>query len=210
MKDLPSIIRLIQGEIGVERDSKFGPVTAAAVLAALQHRHLDFQDEKTAPATTAESFEFDERSEKFLALLDPKAVPVFRNFLALSKGVAASFGCDYRLISSLRTWEEQDALFAQRPQVTRARGGYSWHNFGIAGDFGVFVGSTYFDGGSATQQVLAERIHKACSLNAESCGLAWGGNWKSIKDTPHFQLASFPDSPTAAHRATYKAKGSVL
>ncbi len=213
--DLPTITRLIQGEVGTKRDGKFGSVTAAAVLAALQARHMDFTETKEGPATKAESFVFDERSESILATLDAKAVPAFRRFLALAKGVAATLGCDYVMISGHRTWDEQNALYAQgrtKPgaKVTNARGGYSWHNFGIAGDCGVFQGKLYLDGGSAAQRTLAERVHKACSLVADEAGLEWGGDWKTSKDTPHYHLAQFPSTPTAGHRAAYKERGSVL
>ena len=38
--NLTDIIKLIQGEIGVQRDGVFGPVSAANVLASLQARHM--------------------------------------------------------------------------------------------------------------------------------------------------------------------------
>lgn len=205
--DLPSIVDAIQEELGLKRDGRFGPVTGTAVLRALKARNMPASP---LPALTSEDFTFDARSEKYLATLDPKAQPRFRKFLALAKGVAASLGCDYQMISGHRTWAEQNALFAQVPRVTKARGGYSWHNFGVAGDFGVFQSGVYLDDGTTAQQTLAERVHKAVSLIAPDAGMNWGGNWKSIVDTPHFNLAGFPDSPTAAHRALYEKSGSVL
>lgn len=44
------------------------------------------------------------------------------------------------IVQSLRTFPEQDALYAQGrtktgPKVTNARGGWSYHNFGLAIDF---------------------------------------------------------------------------
>ena len=215
MSDLPTIIGLIQGEVGTKRDRKFGPVTAAAVLAALQARHMDFDQVKEGPATKAETFVFDARSESILVTLDPKAVPPFRRFLALAKGVAANYGCDYVMISGHRTWDEQNALYAQgrtKPgkKVTNARGGYSWHNFGVAGDFGVFKGKLYLDDGTEAQRELAQRVHKACSLVTDDAGLEWGGDWQTSKDTPHYHLELLPTTPTAVNRATYKEKGSVL
>ena len=207
--DLPTLTGLIQAEVGVTADGRWGPVTAAAVLAALRARRDLPTEDRGAPVPLA-GFTFDARSEKCLGTLDAKARPVFRKFLALGKGVAASLGCDYMMISGHRTWKEQDALFNQRPQVTKARGGFSWHNFGIAGDFGVFKDGIYLDGGTRALQVLAERVHKAVSLIAAEAGMSWGGNWKSIVDTPHFHLAGFPASPTAVHRAEYGKNGSVM
>lgn len=205
--DLPELTRLIQLEVGTDPDRKWGPVTAAAVLARLRSGKPEVAE---VPPVPLSDFKFDERSERYLATLDTKARPAFRKFLALAKGVAASLGCEYVMISGHRTWKEQNALFAKGPHVTKARGGYSWHNFGIAGDFGVFQNGVYLDGGSKAQQQLAQRVHKAVSLIAAEAGMFWGGNWKSIVDTPHFQLAGFPSSPTDAHRSAYQLHGSVL
>ena len=207
--DLPTLTRHIQLEVGVDDDGKFGPLTGTAVLAALRGRHPE-PGERQAVAHLSEFFRFDSRSEDNLATLDPKAQKAFRRFLSIAKGVAAALGCEYRMISGTRTWSEQDALFNQRPRVTRARGGDSWHNYGIAADFGVFKGRIYLDGGTPAQQELAERVHKAVSIIAPEAGMQWGGSWKSIKDTPHFHLAGFPSSPTDGYRAEFKEKGSVL
>ena len=212
---LPDTIRLIQGELGVERDGQFGPVTAANVLHWLQARHLAPAEEKTAPATLAEHFEFDARSETTLATLDPKAQPMFRKFLALAKATAATFGCDYRLISGYRSWAEQDALYAKgRSQpggrVTNAPGGYSMHNFKTAGDGGVWLGAIYADGGSIGQQALAERVHSSCAIHAAKCGLSWGGQWAALDDAPHWQVDVGHASPTDDDRQKFRMKGSIL
>jgi len=84
----------------------------------------------------------------------------------------------------LRTYTEQDALYAQGRTadghiVTNARGGYSNHNFGIAFDVGVFEGSKYLPESSN---------YKAVGALGVDLGLEWGGNWKTIVDQPHFQL----------------------
>jgi peptidoglycan LD-endopeptidase CwlK len=84
----------------------------------------------------------------------------------------------------LRTYAEQDALYAQGrttagPKVTNARGGYSNHNFGIAFDVGVFEGGRYL--GESPK-------YKAVGVLGSELGLEWGGNWKTIVDQPHYQL----------------------
>lgn len=216
MSDLVSQIKSIQRAVGAEVDGVFGPVTAGLVLAALQSRHMCFDAAKEGPATRSESFVFDARSEGILATLDAQAVPVFRRFLALAKAAAAPLGCDYVMISGHRTWDEQNALYAQGrtkpgPKVTNARGGYSWHNYGVAADFGVFKGKIYLDGGSPAQRTLAERVHAACAVHAESCGLEWGGTWMGKScDPPHYQIEMGRSTPNAEDRAKYKQKGSVL
>lgn len=63
--------------------------------------------------------------------------------------------------------------------VTNARAGHSNHNFGLAFDIGVFRGGRY----------LAESpVYKAVGALGIELGLSWGGNWKDIKDQPHFEL----------------------
>jgi len=83
-----------------------------------------------------------------------------------------------------RTYEEQDDLYAHGrtkdgPIVTKARGGYSWHNFGIAWDIGIFDGIRYI--GESPLYAKAGEIGK-------QLGLEWGGDWPGIEDQPHFQL----------------------
>lgn len=212
--NLPDIIKLIQGEIGVQRDGVFGPVSAANVLAALQARHMEASG-NPAPATNAEQHEFDPHSEATLATLDPKAQPLFRRFLALAKATAATMGCDYRLISGYRSWADQDALYAQGrsapgARVTNAQAGDSFHNYKIAGDGGVFRGERYIEEGSAADQALAERVHEACAVHAAPCGLVWGGSWKGFRDTPHWNVDVGHSSPTSNDRANFLAKGSIL
>ncbi|MEH6814714.1 MAG: M15 family metallopeptidase [Motiliproteus sp.] len=63
--------------------------------------------------------------------------------------------------------------------MTKARGGHSNHNFGIAFDVGVFEGNKYL--GESTK-------YKAVGVLGMELGLEWGGNWKTIVDQPHFQL----------------------
>jgi peptidoglycan L-alanyl-D-glutamate endopeptidase CwlK len=97
---------------------------------------------------------------------------------------ATSAGINIKIISGLRTYEEQDALYAQGrttpgKKVTNAKGGQSNHNFGIAFDIGVFEGAKYLDDSPK---------YKTVGILGAELGLEWGGNWKSIVDQPHFQL----------------------
>ena len=122
----------------------------------------------------------DDRSEKAIAALLPQVQPYAR---ALVKK-AAQHGITIKVIGGLRTYEEQNELFAQgrsRPGriVTNARGGYSNHNFGIAFDVGVFEGANYL--GESPK-------YKAVGALGMDLGLEWGGNWKTFLDEPHFQL----------------------
>ena len=122
----------------------------------------------------------DDRSEKTIATLLPEVQPYARALVNKAAGV----GITIKVISGLRTYEEQNELFAQgrdKPGriVTKARGGYSNHNFGVAFDIGVFEGTKYLD---------ESPKYKAVGALGTDLGLEWGGNWKTIQDEPHFQL----------------------
>lgn len=121
---------------------------------------------------------------------------------------AAQNGIQIKVISGLRTYDEQNELYAQGrtkpgPIVSRARGGYSNHNFGIAFDVGVFEGTKY----------LSESVkYKAVGILGMDLGLEWGGNWKTIVDQPHFQLrpkwaASIKEKEMLAELRDRTAKG---
>lgn len=94
-------------------------------------------------------------------------------------------GLNVQIVQGLRTFAEQDAIFAQgrtKPgkRVTNARGGQSNHNFGLACDLCPFVnGQAQWDDD--------EGFHKI-GVEAEVLGLEWGGRWKNLVDMPHVQL----------------------
>jgi peptidoglycan L-alanyl-D-glutamate endopeptidase CwlK len=134
----------------------------------------------------------DERSEKNLAKLHPKVQQRFRDFLIEAQSIAAELGVEYRAISSLRTFAEQDALYAQGrtnkslPRVTNAKAGQSYHNYGLAIDCGVFRGKTYLDG---VEPKTADIVHRRVGAIAEKHGLTWGGTFKGLYDAPHFEFS---------------------
>jgi peptidoglycan L-alanyl-D-glutamate endopeptidase CwlK len=96
-----------------------------------------------------------------------------------------------RVTQALRTWGEQDALYAQGrttpgATVTKAKGGYSWHNFGLAVDVAPFDGS--IPDWSLNHPAWARIVAVGQSL-----GLVDGISWH---DEPHLQLTgSFPATP---------------
>lgn len=213
MKDLRSIIMDIQRAVGVDADGIFGPMTAQAVMRDLNAAAgIDGDGTGWMPGTAGEEWKdgLDERTVSNIATLDVKCRERFAQFARLAKATAATLGCDYVMISGNRSYADQDELYAQgRTQpgkiVTKARGGYSNHNFGIAGDFGVFRGKAYLDGSDAT---LAAKVHKACSVHAKACGLAWGGTWTGFTDLPHYEVST--GLTMAEKRARMAARGSVL
>lgn len=127
----------------------------------------------------------DARSEKVLATLHPQVQPLMRSFLVAAKAIAAKSGLEVKAISGLRSYAEQDALYAKGRTapgsiVTKARAGYSWHNFGLAIDVGVFSadGKTYHG---------SHALYDELGPLGQSLGLEWGGRWK-FRDEPHYQF----------------------
>ena len=203
MSDFVSRVKLVQRRLGVDDDGKVGPDTIGAIEDLLDIRDM------IEPRSEAKA-DLDERTRFNIATLDEKCRERFAQFARLAKATAATLGCDYGMISGNRSYAEQDALYAQgrtKPGkiVTKARGGYSNHNFGLACDFGVFRGKAYLDSSDAA---MAAKVHKACSVHAAECGLEWGGTWTGFKDLPHYELST--GLTMAQKRARMAARGSVL
>jgi len=97
-----------------------------------------------------------------------------------------------RISQGLRTFAEQDALFAKRPKVTNAKGGESIHNYGYAVDIVLII-----DGKTASWDTHKD-WDKDGIADWDECvrifakhGWSWGGNWTSFKDMPHFDKIGF-------------------
>jgi peptidoglycan L-alanyl-D-glutamate endopeptidase CwlK len=128
--------------------------------------------------------EFDERTEKNISTLHPKAQAKAREFMAQAVPLMEQLGAIVKIISGNRTYAEQDALYAQgrtKPGriVTNARAGYSNHNWGTAWDVGVFKDGKYLD---------ESPLYKSLGKIGQSLGLEWGGAWARIVDEPHFEV----------------------
>jgi LysM repeat protein len=139
----------------------------------------------------------DPKSESLLAGVDPILAQRARLVLAalIAKGI------DARIISGLRTYAEQGALFAKHDGTTHARGGQSNHNFGLACDIGIFVNGKYLQDGPQYNLIQAE---------AHAARLESGADWKHINDRPHIQLKSdliINGSPTNECRKLFQTGG---
>ena len=132
----------------------------------------------------------DEKTLERIKLLHPKLrAEVSTIYDEICEALSGKAMC--RFAYTLRTFAEQNALYAQgrtKPgaKITNAKGGQSYHNYGLAIDIVFLVGNaaswdtkTDFDndGKSDWQEVVA--IFKRH-------GWEWGGDWK-FTDMPHFQ-----------------------
>jgi hypothetical protein len=128
----------------------------------------------------------DLRNEQRLRQLHPVLAIRARCMLELCREA----GIVLLVTQGLRTWEQQDELYAKgrttpplgkQHIVTYAKGGQSYHNFGLALDVVVL---------DAHGKANWDREHpswKRIGDIGKSVGLAWGGDWKTLKDLPHFE-----------------------
>lgn len=196
--NLTDTIKEIQTVLGVTVDGIAGPETWAAI-----HKRL-VGKKSPSPTPPFRGDTVDPRSETNIATLLPEVHPYARSLVER----AAALGITIRIISGTRSYAEQDALYAKGrsapgPRVTNARGGYSNHNFGIAFDIGVFEGTAYR--GESPK-------YKAVGAIGLELGLDWGGNWRSFRDEPHYQLrppwaAELTESQMLAELRARKAAG---
>lgn len=92
------------------------------------------------------------------------------------------------ITQGVRTIKEQEALYEKgrtKPGkiVTNARGGHSYHNFGLAIDYCVCDSV----GGKLIPNWYVDQRWKRVGSIGKTLGLEWGGDWESFRDYPHFQ-----------------------
>jgi len=118
-------------------------------------------------------------SETRILTLHPKIRDKAREFI----NKAEKQNIKLRVTSAYRTYAEQNDLYAQGRTkggkiVTNAKGGQSFHNFGTAMDVVPIVD------GKADYNTDWNKI----ATIGKSVGFAWGGDWTSFKDKPHFEM----------------------
>lgn len=102
-------------------------------------------------------------------------------------------GIEPIVVEGLRTYERQRDLYAKGrtapgSRVTNAKPGQSYHNFGLAVDA---YPRTAEDDPDFDFDPSAPAWQKVVAL-AKGRDLAWGGDWRSFKDYPHFEMAKAP------------------
>lgn len=144
------------------------------------------EDEKSA---IKEFGLLDERSERNVRTLLPICQRYIRAwFKDKVDSWAAQNAVEVKIICGTRTYQEQDELYAKGrttkgPKVTNARAGYSFHNFGVAYDIGIFDNGKYL-----TSDKMYDKLNAECG---EPVDFYWGGNFKSLHDAPHYQYDKF-------------------
>lgn len=190
--------KLIQAVLGTTQDGIPGKNDENALEELRDAALAEYRAAKVAPIPTQPPV--DARSEKNIATLLPEAQPLARALVHL----AQTHGVEIKIIDGSRTYEEQAAIYAKGRTapgkiVTNARPGYSNHNFGIAFDIGVFEGATY---------IPESPLYDKVGALGKTLGLAWGGDWKTLVDKPHFEYN--PKGYTIAQMRARKAAGQPI
>ncbi|QYY44797.1 M15 family metallopeptidase (plasmid) [Aneurinibacillus thermoaerophilus] len=138
---------------------------------------------------------WDWLKQKNFRLNDPNLHPVVAQcgwevvFEAWQRGIYVLITQGYRSIA------EQNELYAQgrtKPGkiVTNAKGGTSYHNYGLALDFALYTP----DGKQVVWDMNTDfnKNHKKDWMEVvqmfKARGFEWGGDWRSFKDYPHVQM----------------------
>ncbi|MGJ7911926.1 M15 family metallopeptidase [Neobacillus sp. LXY-1] len=108
--------------------------------------------------------------------------------------LAAKKGIVVVITDGFRSSEDQDRLYQQGRTiegdvVTNAKGGQSYHNYGLAVDFALKTNSDeiiwdrQYDGNQNGVADWSEVVKIAKNL-----GFEWGGDWQKFKDYPHLEM----------------------
>ena len=125
-------------------------------------------------------FKLGVRSKLRLRGVHPDLVRVVKRAIEITE-------VDFTVLEGLRTKDRQRTLFAQGAAKTMN----SRHLTGHAVDLGAWVGGTVRWDWPLYDKIEVAMKQAAKELNVP---LEWGGDWKSFKDGPHYQLpwAQYP------------------
>ena len=149
---------------------------------------------------------WDAKTDAKIQTLHPKLRPIASQFI---NKVEKDLGKKLRILDGYRTIAEQNALYEKGrtkpgPKVTNAKGGSSYHNYGLAFDAYYMTSDGKVDLKTTLKQDVADI--------GKGLGLDWGGEFKTIVDKPHFQLTKGKTSELLAMVNANKvdANGYVL
>lgn len=106
---------------------------------------------------------------------------VHPDLVRVVKKAAAISDLDFTVLEGLRTLERQKVLFAQKATKTMN----SRHLTGHAVDLAPFVGGQVSWDWPLYHR-LAKVVKEAAKL--EGVPISWGGDWRTFKDGPHWEL----------------------
>lgn len=142
---------------------------------------------------------FDKITLERIELMHPKVRErLKKEYLEINKRLPK--GIRLRFSHTLRTFKEQNTLYAQGRTikgkiVTNAKAGQSIHNYGLAFDIVILYDrdkNGTFEEASWNEKEDFDKNGKADWFEVvnyfKSKGWSWGGDFKSIYDSPHFEM----------------------
>jgi peptidoglycan L-alanyl-D-glutamate endopeptidase CwlK len=120
--------------------------------------------------------------------LHPAMQPLAAEFLNNCKAA----GIDLLVTCTWRSGAEQDALYAQGRTtpgsiVTRAKAGQSKHNHTLAGRPASLALDVVPLRLGKPVWAASDAIWKDVGRIGKACGLEWAGEWRRMREFPHFQ-----------------------
>lgn len=138
----------------------------------------------------------EKRNQQFIDKLHPKIRDAVKYALIIINDPSKLGSGRSRAVITfgLRTFAEQQALYDQgrsKPGqiVTNAKPGQSFHNYGLAIDIALWVDDKVMSWDTKAdfnQNNVADWMEVVGVM--KNAGLDWGGDWRTFKDLPHFQL----------------------
>ena len=128
--------------------------------------------------------------------------PEFLSVIEMTLRILESMKTPFKVYSGLRSFAEQDALYAKGRtapgnMVTKARGGQSMHNYGLAVDLAPLNLMTPEDWDVHWPDItsvrgdvwrnLEQALEEAQILSDGDLTFEWGGRWR-FRDLPHCQI----------------------
>jgi len=160
-----------------------GPV-GEKLAVAIQAQMAGGQQQQQIPRSATSTWDTRYTDQRIMTL-NPKVQP---SAFAFINEVEAKLGFRLRVTQALRTIADQNALYAQGRtapgnRVTKARGGQSYHNYGLALD----VVEIELNGNVNWRKGDMPFWNSVAAIGI-SHGFDWGGNFKNGADLPHFEM----------------------
>lgn len=159
------------------------------IVIFLAYEHLDIAESKSNS-----NYEVSYINDGNNAQLPKELHPVVKQNVQKLQTITRKKGIQMVITEDVRTKKSQDLLYDQGRNtngsiVTQARGGESYHNYGLAIDFALkdktdsIIWDMKYDGNQSGKPDWLEVVAIAKDL-----GFTWGGDWVNFKDNPHLQM----------------------
>lgn len=124
--------------------------------------------------------------------------PAFQRLVYAGLGELQAEGVDVVVMETTRS-DELEAIYFEIGTTKAPDAKHSWHGFALAID----LGSKERGENAWGDPVWKQRVVRTF----KALGCAWGGDWVSFKDEPHFQFPGLKASPSEESRMLYADGG---